>query len=653
MFPHFWRFNMSTINPIQNQPTANETTFCGSCLQLVYDMVNKVKEVVMAILQTILPCFFSSASSIDPNAVTQLNTGTVGQTPVDAVRHAQGQIAQQPIRVSADGIAQPAATPSGGSSAPAQPSVSLEADQENHPLGGTHSSVVPQPQHPAREAIVVGGRGDADYEAAELGGADDLAEDNAIAPGGGLVENPDEWLNVPFILPRNDGGSCFADQRAFGAPLAANGANVLQLSSAEQADGSLLPDGHRLPTPQHQVILPSCLTDPIPPHVAPTGTGPASSSASSSVPPATDPAGMRQPWMLPNSKVDPSSGSSDYNTLDQNLLRAAAAAAASREHSNDVTGVDLTGVFDAVFGLDPSPDEAIPAAAASSAVASSAASPLPQPLNAQVNHIKQQLSQIAAGKLTAEEMRAMRKKQNSADADDNKGLTGPKAQAAQPTQRTVFLRQGSGEEAVGFFAACTVAINWKENFDEFIPEGSEYDEILEQARTELNRHREGDFLQIAQEGGIELESLGIMRSRHAWVDILQTIAATRQKPMVVILTNEAYSMSYTVRIVPKGHEFGYELFSPNADWDPAVTVDDKIDPIYQSGQGSEALKEALPRAIKKYYAFELTGSVNPQHNNGTGSSDQFSAAAALPPGGVHAVAAPNPDQDPNPYAEQP
>src|SRR5690606_10634885 len=104
---------MGAISAIQNQRIANETSFCESCLQIVYDIVNKVKEVVRAILQTILPCFFSSESSISPNVVNQLNTGNTSGSLQNTAQALQQAAATTGL------VNQPQATLSGGSPAPA------------------------------------------------------------------------------------------------------------------------------------------------------------------------------------------------------------------------------------------------------------------------------------------------------------------------------------------------------------------------------------------------------------------------------------------------------------------------------------------------------------------------------------------------------
>ncbi|MBX7067407.1 MAG: hypothetical protein K1X28_09265 [Parachlamydiales bacterium] len=71
----------------QTRPIFAEGSFFGSCSQFLTDLVNKVKEVCMAVLRTILPCFFSAAPAIDPSRVSDAS-----QTPPHVQVPVPGQV---------------------------------------------------------------------------------------------------------------------------------------------------------------------------------------------------------------------------------------------------------------------------------------------------------------------------------------------------------------------------------------------------------------------------------------------------------------------------------------------------------------------------------------------------------------------------------
>lgn len=758
---------MSTIGPIQNQPAVAETTYCGSCLQSLYDIVNKVTEIFWAILQTICPCFFSSAA-LDANTVTPLNTGNANQapqSPVQAVQEAQAQLAQQSVQNTPPALSQQPAgnerpatrlpsTPSGGqqsangtsggltlnqrmatlgqplpgltSGDPVLPVLRAAPDAGGQPVPLRHEflSVAPHSpsaQHagdeqpsvepaasgqPAAEPHVEGGAAPVQEEhpveghngevpvGAEpplgMGGGGAADADGADVLDGGWVDGAADAASSLAPMWNPNGGSgdqTFADlaaqqqaaqagyQRRFPALPASLfpslAASMSSSAAASASASSLLP-------PSFQPLMPPSLAAAAPfnalagsvslqlPDLSADGSDPEQQGdgdgwvRGGTTPPATTsrrdtllapseeslPHDDSMPALLPGARLNGDA----VDPLEEALLTSAAAAASAAAAS----AADGDGSIFDISGLSAA---APPAAASGLAVMpplSSAAALPDNPTNRfdstdvdpsspafkRVEQLRTFLASVGKGQVDAAALPAKDAPQKASFDDDGKEVADSKVHRAQ---RKIFIRQRSGEEPVGFFAACAVATDWMQHFNKDIPESSESDETLTQAKTKFNEHRGGDLLEIAQNGGMQLEFLGI-RTRHAWADALQAIAEIRQQPIIAVLTNERYSVSYSVRIAPERSEYVYHLFSPNADWDP---VEDEIDPIYQSFTTLDALKEALPKTPRKYYAYELTGLAKYQHSVGTGSSDDFAAAAtaaaALPASGVLVEAAPDAD----------
>lgn len=610
---------MMQINAI-HRTTFTEGTFIEGCSQLLYDMINKVKEVFWAILQTLLPCFFSS-TTLDANTVTQLTpvnsdpqTTEPPQTAVQAVQQAQGLLAQQP---SGPQIELPVLQSAPGDLPVHQPALQEPPAAPQSPLAQAAGDELPAAEgHPllfdhAVEPQQVVGNGAANQVAAEPqvdgDGAANQAEewhDAADQMEAHLEEwqavadqelPPEAAVQVPQNSNINAGEETFSSQ----AVAAAAGLDVPPQPIPVSIAGPSAP--FSAAGPSSVVAIPPLLDDD---SALPMGGG---------TPPALTP--RRQSFHVTPGTALPTDSSAaellqrglsgDSNTSPFGAVLSAGFPAAAASSAADVGGV---------FAIPPLSDDE-----AEFPPNPSNPNDTPEASTGAMNRARELIAQL----------KELRRPKNIPEDDDVK--ENRKASQIQKTQRKEIITRNS--KAVGYFAACAMAVDWKQDFKKVIAESSEFDETLRTAKAKFDKHRKGDFLKISRDGGMQLEDLGSPRSRHKWANVLQETAQTRQEPLIVILTNAAYSKSYSVRIAREGRGFVYHLFSPNAKWNPKQG---KSDPIYQSFTSLEDLKEALPTAVREYYyAYELTGLAKYQNSNGTGDSDQFAAAAsALPPGGV-------------------